>query len=136
SRAGCRCADTLALTGAGSFNLTSLAAFTGFENVNLNGTGETLTLKNGQNLTVAGGSGNTVTLGTGNDTVSFTGGTNTVNATSTTLNAGDSLTGGSGTDTLALTGAGSLNLTSLAATTAPDNDHPNGKGDHPPTAHG
>jgi hypothetical protein len=36
----------------------------------------------------AGGSGNTLTLGTGNDTVSFTGDTNTVKATSTTLNAG------------------------------------------------
>jgi len=39
-------------------------------------------------------------------TRSFTGGTNTVNATSTTLNALDNLTGGSGTDTLALTGGG------------------------------
>src|SRR2546429_1000386 len=96
--------DTLALTGAGSFDLSSLAAFAGFENVNLNGTGEILTLKTGQALTVAGGSGNTVTLGTGTDMVSFTGGANTVNATSTTLNAGDSLTGGAGTDTLALTG--------------------------------
>jgi len=110
--------DTLVLTGtSGALDLSKLNAFTGFTTVTLNGSSESLTLKNGQNLTVAGGSGNTVTLGTGNDTVSFTGGTNTVNATSSTLNAGDSLTGGSGTDTLALTGAGTFDLNSLAAFT-------------------
>ncbi|WP_342710725.1 VCBS domain-containing protein [Bradyrhizobium sp. B124] len=103
--------DTLAISGnSGTFNLNSLASFTGFENVTLSGTGDSLTLKNGQNQTINAGSGNTITLGTGNDTVSFTSGTNTVNATSATLNAGDSLTGGSGTDTLALSGGGTINL--------------------------
>jgi hypothetical protein len=53
--------------------------------------------------------------------VSFTGGTNTVKATSTTLNAGDSLTGGSGTDTLALTGGGTINLNTPNAFTGFEN---------------
>jgi hypothetical protein len=84
--------------------------------VNLTGTGESLTLKNGQNLTVNAGSDNTVTLGTGNDTISFTGGTNTIGAVigkGATLNSTDSLTGGSGTDKLALSGSGAFDLNSL-----------------------
>ncbi|WP_420965872.1 VCBS domain-containing protein [Bradyrhizobium sp. B120] len=114
--------DTLAISGnSGTFNLNSLAAFTGFETVTLSGTSDSLTLKNGQNQTINAGSGNTITLGTGNDTVQFTSGTNTLNATSTTLNSGDSLTGGTGTDTLALTGGGTFNLNSLAAFTGFEN---------------
>ena len=48
--------------------------------MNLTGTGDSLTLKNGQNLTVNAGSNNAVTLGTGNDTVSFASGANFNNA--------------------------------------------------------
>ncbi|MDR9808892.1 beta strand repeat-containing protein [Rhizobium hidalgonense] len=122
--------DTLVISGAGSFDLNSLATFTGFENVNLTGTGESLTLKNGQNLVVNAGTGNTVTLGTGNDTVSFTGGANTVNGTiGATLNSGDRLSGGSGTDTLVISGAGSFDLNSLATFTGFENVNLTGTGE-------
>src|SRR6185312_9184288 len=63
---------------------------------------------------VTGNAGNTVTLGTGNDAVTFTSGTNTVNATSSSLNAGDNLTGGSDADKLVLSGAGAVDLNAPA----------------------
>jgi Ca2+-binding RTX toxin-like protein len=109
--------DTLAIVGDNAaFSLASLATFSGFEAVRLDGTGESLTLRNGASLTVNGGSGNTVTLSTSGDVVRFAGGSNTVNATiGGTLNAGDSLTGGSGVDTLVLTNGGTANLNALAA---------------------
>ena len=112
--------DTLSFTGSGATDNLTTGTFIGFEDVALIGSNNTLTLKNGVNLTVDGGSNNTVTLGTGNDDVSFVSGTNTVNATSATLNAGDSLTGGTGADTLTLTGGGSINIGSLAGFTAFD----------------
>jgi hypothetical protein len=98
--------NTLVLTGAGAFDLNSLTGFSGFQYVTLAGTGENLTLKNGQNLTVTAGSGNTVMLGSAVETVTFTSGTNRINAAASTLNSADLLVGGSGTDTLAITGAG------------------------------
>jgi T1SS-143 domain-containing protein len=101
--------DTLVLTGSGSFDLNTLASFTGFEKVTLNGVGQSLTLKNGENLQVTGGNGNTVTLGTsGNDTVAFTGGTNTVNTTNAQFNANQTITGGSGADTIKITSAATV----------------------------
>jgi hypothetical protein len=75
--------------------------------VMLDGTGESLTLKNGQNLIVTAGSGNTVTLGPGVETVIFSSGTNRINAIASTLNSANLFVGGSGSDTLAVTGAGS-----------------------------
>jgi hypothetical protein len=109
--------DTLSLSGTGSFDMNSLVGFSAFEFVNLTGTGESLTLRNSQSVTVNAGSGNTVTLGTGSEAVSFTDGTNTINAkigTGATLNSGDSLTGGTGTDTLSLSGTGSFDLNNLS----------------------
>ena len=105
--------DTLALTGGGTINLNTPTAFTGFENVTVDNTATTLTLKNAATLavtlgngtdTVTGGSGAanaTVTLGTGTDTVNLSAGsgTNTVNGiigTGATLLTTDNLTGGIG----------------------------------------
>ena len=68
--------DSLSIFGAGSFDLNSLAAFTGFEAVTLTGRGESLTLKNDQTLSVNADSSETVTLSTGNDTVTFASGMN------------------------------------------------------------
>jgi hypothetical protein len=98
--------NTLILAGAGAFDLNSLVGFSGFQYVMLAGTGESLTLKNGQSLIVAAGSGNTVTLGPAAETVTFSSGTNRINAVASTLNSTDLFTGGTGTDTLAVTGAG------------------------------
>jgi len=128
--------DTLVISGnSASFNLGSLASFTGFEDVTLSGSSDTLTLTNsnlsttitgtgdtvilgGGTDTVTGGSGNTVTLGGGTDTVTFTSGTNTVNGTigtGATLLTTDKLTGGSGTDTLVISGSNAtFNLGSMA----------------------
>ena len=114
--------DTLAITGnGGTFNLTSLAAFTGFEDVTLSGDGDLLGLSTGT-LSVsvtdsAPVTGNTVTLNTGKTSLTFNGGSNTVNAVSgganPTLLVLDSLKG-AGSDTLALTGGGTVDFNSLA----------------------
>ena len=125
--------DTLALSGGGSFDLTTLATFTGFSTVTLDATGSTLNVGN-YSVTVNGtaggtnsvtlGSGtdkvnlgngtDTVTLGTGTATVTFSGtGSHTVDATALTLLAADKLTG-TGTDTLSLSGGGSFNLNNLS----------------------
>ena len=108
--------DTLNLSGAGSFDLKTIA-LTGFEQLNLSAN-ETVTLNN-ENLSVHGAGNNAVTLGTGTDGVSFDGGTNIVNAvigTGATLWYGDSLVGGTGMDTLNLTGAGAIDLNKFALT--------------------
>ena len=125
--------DTLVLTGSGATDNLTTGTFTGFEDITLNGSSNTLTL-NGASVAVTGGSGNTVTLGGGTDTVSFTSGTNTVNAViggaNPTLLSSDRLTGGSGTDTLAITGnSGTFNLTSLAAFTGFEDVTLSGDGD-------
>jgi hypothetical protein len=117
--------DTLALTGGGTFNLNNLAVFTGFENVTTTentSTTMTLTLRNAAttlavslgngNDTVTGsnqnGSSASVTLGTGTDIVTLSKGSNTVNATASTLLAVvDQLTG-QGSDTLVLNGGGTF----------------------------
>ena len=118
--------DTLALTAAGTYDLTTLAVFTGFEAVTTTGNttltlddggGLTVTLDNATN-TVTGGTGaDTVVLGSGTDTLDLGDGGDTVSATSTTLNDADSLTGGLDSDTLALTVAGTYDLTTLAVFT-------------------
>ena len=108
--------DTLSLSGTGALDLNKLSTFVGFENAILAGTGESLTLKNGQDMSVSGGTGNIVTLGTGHDTLTFASGANVVNAVigkGATLNSVDSLTGGSGVDQLVLSGTGSVDLNSL-----------------------
>ncbi|MCK1711255.1 MULTISPECIES: FG-GAP-like repeat-containing protein [unclassified Bradyrhizobium] len=56
----------------------------------------------------------TFTLTTSTDTFVGTGGDDTVNANSTTLNPADSLDGGAGHDTLALFGAGTFDLSRLS----------------------
>ncbi len=111
--------DTIVISGNNvTFNLNNLAGFTGFENVNLTGIADSLTLKDGQNLTVNAGSNNTIALGTGNDTVIFASNANVVKGaigTGATLNAGDNLTGGSNNDTLMISGnSGSFDLNSLS----------------------
>ena len=127
--------DTLLLTDSGATDDLTTGTFTGFEDITLSGSNDTLTLNNnnlsvtvtgtgdtvilgGGTDTVAGGSGNTVTLGGSTDTVSFAGGTNTVNAVgggtvnglggaSATLNNNDIISGGTGADSLSLDVSGS-----------------------------
>jgi len=112
--------DTLALTGGGTINLNTPSVFTGFATITVDNNNTALTLKNGATLSVILGTGAdavtggsttgsnaVVTLGTGTDTVTFTIGSNTVNATGKTLLAADSLAG-AGSDTLALTGGGTF----------------------------
>jgi hypothetical protein len=59
----------------------------------------------------------TFTLTTGPDTFVGAPGSNTVNGTAATLNAGDSLTGGAGTNVRALYGSGTFRIDQLAAFT-------------------
>jgi len=114
--------DTLALTGGGTINLNTPSVFTGFSTITVDNSNTALTLRNGETLSVILGSriasvtgGSTagrnavVALGTGTDTVTFTIGSNTVQATAATLLAADHLTG-AGSDTFALTGGGTINL--------------------------
>src|SRR5262245_36729278 len=57
------------------------------------------------------------TLTTGADTVVGSASDDTVNGTSSTLNAGDSLTGGAGTDALVAVGSGTFRVDQLATFT-------------------
>ena len=56
----------------------------------------------------------TFSLTTDTDTIVGTGGDDTVNGTSATLNASDSLDGEAGHDTLSLFGSGTFDLSALA----------------------
>jgi hypothetical protein len=65
--------DTLLLTGGGTFDLSTLAQFTNFEEVDVTGTAN-LTLRNGVDLTVNTlASGETVHLASGTVTVNSNG---------------------------------------------------------------
>ncbi|MFO1087041.1 MAG: Ig-like domain-containing protein [Reyranellaceae bacterium] len=86
--------DILSLFGAGTFDLTKLAQFDGFELVKMNGDGYILTLRDGQDLDVdasgATGSG-TINLGSGKSTVSLAPGGGKVN-----FSSGDAIVTGIG----------------------------------------
>jgi hypothetical protein len=109
--------DILKLTDAGTFNLNSLAAFSGIETVQgATSANQIVTLKDGVNLSfVAGNGNNTITTGaTGTQSVSLGKGTNTVTAvggsTTVTTNGGtDTIVGGTGLLTVkALTGTSTI----------------------------
>ena len=124
--------DALALYNAGSFDLRTLAAFTGFEEVDLidnTAGGQTATLytPDGQNLLVAVRGNNDAVIwgGDGNETVNLAGGgysefhlgdgTNTV---SNSKNGNSNIYFGAGTDTVTKTGGGYSNTFHLSSGTA------------------
>ena len=105
--------DTLALFGSGTFDLTSLAQFTAFELVQVNGGGYSLKLPDAQNIDVdasaATGSG-TVTLGSGVSTVTLGSAGGTVN-----FSSGDATVTGNGGPSFAFGGAFNLNFSTGTA---------------------
>ncbi|MFG1359730.1 tandem-95 repeat protein [Xanthobacter pseudotagetidis] len=104
--------DTLVLAGTGTFDLSTLAEFSGFEEVQLvndfDSSNSSLILRDGADLTVTGGAHFTsFYLSTGAEKIFGGNGGNTFyTAAPEDLTAADELHGGTGSDTLYLSGYG------------------------------
>lgn len=97
--------DTVAITGGGTVNFSTLGTFTAFEAITTDNTATNITL-GATAVTVTGGSGgNSITLGNANMTVDSGTGDDTVVIQDNQLDGNDDLDGQAGTDILSITGA-------------------------------
>jgi Ca2+-binding RTX toxin-like protein len=110
--------DALHIVEAGSYDLSALAAFSGFDTVVLDAAGIGLTLRDDSAVVVQGSAGDDiVALGAAQDTVLIGGGDDQVIASPGELSQEDMLDGGSGFDKLVIASSGAIDLSALSQLT-------------------